>query len=244
MGGVTPPRERWSTILGKRYSPDQPRDDFGRFTDTAVEETIIEDPDEVHTLADVENEPKLDLAVVEEMTTLASDALEVLEDRGYNPDQPRDSDGKFAGGGSSGSATSSLREPDGGFTLDPKTGEPPKGVGDGSGNGPYAVALGNDTTSVFGPASDSMFEPDANGQTQAGAKIAEFVTANASTLSQPGMYVGGWHDPDTGMMHLDVSQVVPAGMLDTATSLGSQRDQIAVTDLSTFKSIPTGGKGG
>ena len=178
----------------------------------------------------------------------ARDAERLLEER-FNADQPRDDHGRWTSGGGDSVATkaaghaSDLREPDGGFTLDPRTGESPAGTGDMKGDGPYAVATGSENASGPIPITDSMFEPDANGQTEMGQKIDDFIAANADKLSEPGMYLGGWHDPETGMVHLDVTEVLPKGSLDQAVALGSARNQIAITDLSTFKSIPTGGTG-
>lgn len=143
-----------------------------------------------------------------------------------------------------------LRDPDGGFTLDPATGESPPGTGDMSGKGPYAVAVGNPYSSGALPATPDQFVKDASGYTPMDRQIVKFMDANVDKLHEDGMYLGGWHavdekGADTGLAYLDVTQVIPRGdgALESAKALGAERDQIAITDLSTFASINTGGTG-
>jgi hypothetical protein len=186
------------------------------------------------------------------------EAMGFLEER-YAPDQPRDEDGRFSTGAGSADRgdlyasptlaavghASDLREPDGGFTLDPHTGNSPPGTGDGKGDGPYAVAVGG--THTMGPIdvseNRSMFQTNANGHSPMGDLITAFIADNADKLSEPGMHLGGWHDPESNKVYLDVTEVFPKGSLDAAMAAGTARNQIAITDLSTFKSIKTGGTG-
>jgi hypothetical protein len=143
-----------------------------------------------------------------------------------------------------------LREPDGGFTLDPVTGKSPPGTGDMSGLGPYAVAVGDPYSSGPLPATPDQFEKGPDGRSPMDHQIVTFMDANAEKLHEPGMHLGGWHgvDRDGNDMHqvfLDVTEVIPRGdgALESAKALGAGRDQIAITDLSTFGSINTGGTG-
>lgn len=140
------------------------------------------------------------------------------------------------------SFASDLKEPDSGFTMNPRTGNPPPGTGDGKGDGPYAVAIGRPSADIIEP-TPGMFQRSGNGLSQVGQRLATFVRENARQLSQPNMWLGAWHNPDDGKIYLDVTEVFPKGSLESATAAGSARDQIAITDLSTFKSIPTGGSG-
>jgi hypothetical protein len=144
-----------------------------------------------------------------------------------------------------------LRNPDGGFTLDPLTGKSPPGTGDfGPEGGPYAVAVGFPHSSGAIAINDGTFKRDAEGYSPAARMMAAFVTANADKLKESGMYVGGWHAVDKDgndlkELHFDVTQVIPRGpgALESATALGAERNQIAITDLNDFTSIPTGGTG-
>jgi hypothetical protein len=147
-----------------------------------------------------------------------------------------------------------LRDPDGGFTLDPVTGESPPGTGDHvgeSGNfGPYAVAVGDPHSSGAISATPDQFKPGADGFTPMAHQIMDFMDANAEKLKEPGMYLGGWHavdenDNDLHVAYLDVTQVIPVGdgALESAKALGAERDQIAITDLGNFSSVNTGGTG-
>jgi hypothetical protein len=144
-----------------------------------------------------------------------------------------------------------LRDPDGGFTLDPATGAAPPGTGDfGPVGGPYAVAVGDPYSSGAIPATPAAFVRDATGYSPMSTAIRDFVVANADKLKEPGMHLGGWHavdddGKDTGLAYLDVTEVIPRGdgALEYAKSLGASRDQLAVTDLNDFHSIPTGGSG-
>lgn len=184
----------------------------------------------------------------------ASERAQGVESR-YSQDQPRGDDGRFSEGNGinerlanagavnvAAMRSQDLKSPDGGFTLNPINGQIPKGLGDGQGNGPYAVALGKNFNDQF-KASVDMFQSNANGHSSAGDRIAQFIRDNARQLGEPNMWLGGWHDPATGIVHLDVTEVLPKGSLGQATALGAERNQIAITDLSTFESIKTGGTG-
>jgi hypothetical protein len=201
--------------------------------------------------------PKFNDVLQAVRSAYADNTLRELAVKAYNADQPRDDHGRFgsgSGGSSSGdgkplggadvlSHVEDLRNPDGGFTLDPRTGESPKGTGDGKGNGPYAVALGGAHAAEPIQSSPSLFEKDANGRSQMGRQLADFIKQHAKELSKPGRYIGGWHDPKSGKIYLDISEVFPRGSKDAAASAAADRNQIAMMDLSTFESIDTGGTG-
>lgn len=104
--------------------------------------------------------------------------------------------------------------PDGGFTVEPVTG---RDVTRG-----YAVSVH--------PECERMIV------TPSEADLVTYVIDHAPTLSQPGRRFGGWHNPDTGLVHLDVSLVVES--LDEALALARDNNQLAVFDFATLASIP------
>ena len=60
-------------------------------------------------------------------------------------------------------------------------------------------------------------------------QVTDYVIANFDLLGQAGHSLGGWHDPETGKVFLDVVRV-----LDTeaeATQVARAKDQIAIYDL-------------
>jgi hypothetical protein len=143
-----------------------------------------------------------------------------------------------------------LRAPDGGFTIDPVTGGSPPGTGSGSGNGPYAVAQPGltykDPATGEIPTAKDFFAADADhpGEIRGTAMVADFIRQNADVIDQPGMHIGAWNDPETGRIHIDPSEVFPAGQGQAATAAGRAQNQISIMDLSTFQTISTGGTGG
>jgi hypothetical protein len=185
----------------------------------------------------------------------------------YNPDEPRDDHGRWTDGGGGGDspATSATRaaaagysdgreappgestvsawgdavkglsEPDGGFTVDPTTGQT---VTSG-------IAVGGFAKSSITPAAQ-FFEGDTGRQT-----ISGFIGANADRLSDPAYKLGGWHDPESGNVFLDVVKVFPLGQRDAAVAAGRANNEISVADLGAISKgdwdhaiINTGGTGG
>lgn len=137
----------------------------------------------------------------------------------YSPDQPREH-GRFAPGAGSDAVAGSLHEPDGGFTWSPKTG-PYKGTG-------YAV-------SPYPERSEGIADVKDMSATEVAAKVQEYSAKNADLLSQPGHYVGGWHDPEDGRGYLDT--VIVAKTPEEATSVALAHDQIAYFDFQTGQSV-------
>ncbi|USX51234.1 hypothetical protein [Lentzea sp. HUAS12] len=114
-----------------------------------------------------------------------------------------------------------LSVPDGGFTVDPVTGA------DVSGG--YAVSIH--------PEREQVFDRPVTGD-----DLAAYVGAAARVLARQGRVLGGWHDPESGRVHLDVSVVVPD--LANAFSLGRCAGQLAVYDFASGKSVPIPDDGG
>ena len=71
--------------------------------------------------------------------------------------------------------------------------------------------------------------------------INGYVAAHAGALMQPGAHIGGWHDPDSGKVYLDVSHNIPGRF--QAIQAGITRNQKAIYDVKRGKDIKTGGTG-
>jgi hypothetical protein len=106
-----------------------------------------------------------------------------------------------------------VEQPDGGFTVDPRTGE---GV-----YGGYAVAIHPDCCAVLAELTLG--------------DVLEFLLRRADTLALPGRVLGGWRDPADGRIYLDVSILVEDR--EQALELAREYDQLAVFDFSTGESI-------
>lgn len=110
-----------------------------------------------------------------------------------------------------------LSVPDGGFTVDPDTSTDAR-TG-------YAV-------SIY-PACERVYLRRVTAD-----DLADYLTLTPAffALMRPGRVFGGWRDPDTGRIHLDVSAVLPT--VDAAFDLGRRAGQLAVFDLAAGHSIP------
>lgn len=80
----------------------------------------------------------------------------------------------------------SLGEPDGGYSIDVKTGKPARKG--------YMVSH------------SGMGQSFPAGHEVTPGEIQLHATRHAAVLAQPAQYAGGWHDPDSGVKDLDVSQ--------------------------------------
>ena len=194
----------------------------------------------------------------------------------FNPDEARDDHGKWSDGGGDGGSPSTqatrdlsasykaaggdshapsedpkatdavhawaqsmegLREPDGGFTVDPRTGE---AVTSG-------ISVGGYAPSSVTPADDFF-----SGDPPAGLKvIGDFVRQNASKFTDPAFHLGGWHDPASGNVFLDVTKIFPADQRAEALAAGAANNEISVADLDAITAgdwdhaiVSTGGTGG
>lgn len=103
---------------------------------------------------------------------------------------------------------------DGGFSVDPRTGDD---VRTG-----YAVAVHPEHERV-------LAHPVGIGD------LIAYVVQVADALALPGRVFGGWRDPQTGSVYLDVSAIV-ADYSD-AVALARKTDQIAIFDLTAGESV-------
>ncbi len=108
-----------------------------------------------------------------------------------------------------------LSVPDGGFSVDPRTGAD---VGQG-----YAVSVHPECERVFA------------GQVTAD-DLFVYLVEMADTVSLPGRVWGGWRDPETGKAYLDVSAVTDSR--SAALDLARAHHQLAVFDFAACASIP------
>ncbi|RDI25421.1 hypothetical protein DFR72_108113 [Lentzea flaviverrucosa] len=104
---------------------------------------------------------------------------------------------------------------DGGFSVDPRDGSDVR-CG-------YAVAVH--------PEHECVYE-----RRVTSSDIHEYVSAVKGALSLPGRVLGGWCDPMTGRVYLDVS-VVTAD-LSEAITLAAETGQLAIFDFAAMTSIP------
>ena len=73
--------------------------------------------------------------------------------------------------------------------------------------------------------------------------IKQFMAENKQKFQDdPTLYFGGWKDPDTGKLYLELSDNVASKKI--ALDLGSRRDQISVYDVIKVNTLQTGGTGG
>lgn len=113
-----------------------------------------------------------------------------------------------------------------GLTVSPVSGEAPK-TG-------YVVSLLNHSQIV----SAEQFFAEKSGR----KLIKEYLHVNARSFLQSGIYLGIWHDLDSNLVFLDLSEVFQDR--EKAIAAAKERDQIAIYDLSTGTTIPTEGSGG
>lgn len=73
------------------------------------------------------------------------------------------------------------------------------------------------------------------------AIIQGYASTHAAVLAEPGAHIGGWHDPDSGKVYLDVSHNIPGKF--SAIQAGINRNQKAIYDVKRGKDIKTGGTG-
>ena len=113
-----------------------------------------------------------------------------------------------------------IREPDGGFTVDPHTGKSPTS----------GFAL-----SVHPKQSVAIDHADKLADHQIRHAVKKFRHKNVALLNKPGNKVGGWHDPVTHKGYLDVSTVVKTPK--EAHDLGKKHDQLAYFDVRNKRSV-------
>jgi hypothetical protein len=107
-----------------------------------------------------------------------------------------------------------LSVPDGGFSVNP---------GDGSDvRTGYAVAVHPEHERIY------------DGRVTSN-DLHDYIAQVKDTLSLPGRVLGGWCDPATGRVYLDVSVVTPHFFY--AMKLARETAQLAIFDLSVMESI-------
>jgi hypothetical protein len=108
-----------------------------------------------------------------------------------------------------------LVDPDGGFTWHPRTGEmPTRG---------YAVAILPDIEMVFSPVAAQH------------DGVARFIHANWRHLQDERHFVGAWHNPVSGLIHVDISIVVSTEQ--EAEALCRRFRQLAYYDFTAGRSV-------
>lgn len=115
-----------------------------------------------------------------------------------------------------------IREPDGGFTIDPHTGKSPtKG---------FALSV-HPKQSVVIDHADKLADH------QIRHAVKKFRHKNVALLNKPGNKIGGWNDPDsdTHKGYLDVSTVVKTPK--QAFDLGKKHDQKSYFDVKNKRSV-------
>jgi len=122
-----------------------------------------------------------------------------------------DAKGRFARGGAKLSTlVKDIQRPGGGFTVHPMNGQIPT-TG-------FAVSV-YESRGVTIPAKD--LTPTV---------IVQFMKANREVVEQDGNYLGAWHNPENGLVYLDISRVLPSRA--AAERLGREHDQLAIFDFS------------
>jgi hypothetical protein len=122
------------------------------------------------------------------------------------------------------SAAEAIKSPDGGFTFNPGTGE--------TATHGFAVGIHPELSQQFDVA--QMSTPEVK------STIANYAAKNSAVLAQPGNFMGGWHDPETGKGWLDVSKVVPTARM--ARNLSTTHDQISFYDMQRGESVTVNAK--
>jgi hypothetical protein len=148
--------------------------------------------------------------------------LHRVEAQEFNPDQPRDKDGKWSDGGGGGVAAlyDRISAPDSGFTYNAVTGDEPKKG--------YVLSIYPDRETVL------------DAKTMKPEDLATFIVKNRDLLSQQDRYFGGWNDPKSGKVYLDVSVVLQDKA--EAARLAKEKKQLAFFDLGSMESVRVEGR--
>jgi hypothetical protein len=109
-----------------------------------------------------------------------------------------------------------MRMPDGGFTFDTKTGQHHEGPG-------FAVAI---------PGAEENHPP---GYPIARAHIQHYEQRHQQFLSQPGVHLGGWHDPESSRRAFDTSEIFSDRRHAKVAMVARGED--AMTNMSNYRSI-------
>jgi thioredoxin reductase len=142
---------------------------------------------------------------------------EVAKTLKYSPDQPRDDHGRF-GEGNAAPLFERLMKPDGGFTVN---------MLDGS-----EVAIGTPKYAVSMPGNEAALKAD---DVKSPLDIYKYIQAHQEALATPGNFFGGWHDPASHTLYLDVSRVVDTP--EAAAQAARENHQIAYFDFKQGQSV-------
>lgn len=112
-------------------------------------------------------------------------------------------------------ALAQVSEPDGGFTIDPRT-----GAAESSG---FFVSVHPEHEVSIPLSSLNMND------------LTKYEESKHEILGQEGNYLGAWHDPETGIVSLDVSS--KAQSAEDARRLAAAHGQVAFFDAQTFDSV-------
>lgn len=135
----------------------------------------------------------------------------------YSPDQPRDDHGRF-GEGSAAPLFERLMQPDGGFTVN---------MLDGS-----EVSIGTPKYAVSMPGNEAALKA---ADVKSPLDIYKYIQAHQEELAKPGNFFGGWHDPASHTLYLDVSRVVDTP--EAAAQAARENHQIAYFDFKQGQSV-------
>lgn len=113
-----------------------------------------------------------------------------------------------------------LRQPDGGFTIDLQTNR-------------------ESSTGFFVSGFPEREKAIPSAQMRR-ADIRRYREENGDLLSQEGLKFGGWNDPETGIVYLDVSSRVESA--EEARTMAREHNQIAYFDGQTGSSVNTDGR--
>lgn len=117
-----------------------------------------------------------------------------------------------------------LLDAHGGFTLDPRSGEP----------------IRRGLSVCLDPARARTFRRAA----WSDLIVSHWLQEHTTELRRAGRFVGGWLDPERGEVCLDVVRVVPRLARPAAVLLARQRGQRSVYDLYANRLVPVSAAGG
>lgn len=161
------------------------------------------------------------------------DEVIFLDERKFNPNQPRDPEGQWSNGGGVGLLSKASAHigtivaktrSDGGSSTNVVTGKSPES----------GFMVAQKDGGIILSADDFYGE---NGESYLDEYVKSFPEFQNSDI-----YLGTWHDAESGKVFLDVAHNVQDRQ--EAIALAQENDQIAIWDVSNSKEVNTGGTGG
>jgi hypothetical protein len=175
-------------------------------------------------------------------------------------DQPRDENGRFAGGGGLNVQAWAKHlvgeaERKGGFTVRPEANRrwvPQDGImvsrapSEGHGKVVEIRAMAKSIAEREPAPTRTEARKELRGKVL--AEVEKWLDEVGPAIQKlgPDHYLGGWHEKDEHgavALHLDVSQRFSSQHKDKALAAGRERNQLAVWDIGKKEEIPTGGTG-